>query len=107
MSTSTRWTTTTTTTIYMADTTIHHHHNTLPQVVGLLVRLKNITNGSKSPRLVRKAAFHSSPSFMRTLLKPHRTSSFVKYLTPQSFSINSEMSGSGYLFFTVMAFRAR
>src|SRR5271155_5601710 len=48
------------------------------KVAGLLVRPKNMTKGSNNPRLVRKAAFHSSPSFIRTLLKPHRTSSFVK-----------------------------
>jgi len=31
---------------------------------------------------------------------------FVKYFALQSFAINSEMSGSRYLFFTVMAFSA-
>ncbi|KIJ34795.1 hypothetical protein M422DRAFT_181568 [Sphaerobolus stellatus SS14] len=29
---------------------------------------KNMTNGSKSPLLVRKAAFHLSPCCIRTLL---------------------------------------
>src|ERR1700742_2558604 len=38
------------------------------KVAGLLHRPKNITSGSKRPRLVRNAAFHSSPSRIRTLL---------------------------------------
>ncbi|KIJ10925.1 hypothetical protein PAXINDRAFT_36638, partial [Paxillus involutus ATCC 200175] len=46
-------------------------------VAGELVRPKNITRGSNRPRLVRKAAFHSSPSLIRTLLYPQRTSSLV------------------------------
>ena len=50
------------------------------KVVGLLVIPKNITRGSKRLQLVQKAAFHSSPDLMCTLLKPQRTSSFVKYL---------------------------
>ena len=45
--------------------------------------------------------------FVWTLLKPHRTSSFMKYLAPQSFAISSRIKGSRYLFFTVMAFNAR
>ncbi|OSX55833.1 hypothetical protein POSPLADRAFT_1092401, partial [Postia placenta MAD-698-R-SB12] len=49
------------------------------KVAGELVRPKNITRvGSYSPRLVTKAAFHSSPALIRTLLYPHRTSNFVK-----------------------------
>jgi len=39
-------------------------------VAGLLHSPKNITSGSKSPRFVRNAAFHSSPSFIWTLLNP-------------------------------------
>ena len=77
------------------------------KVVGLFVRLKNMTRGSYRPRLVWKAAFHSSPSFIQMLLKPHQTSSFVKYLAPQSFAISSGISRSGYLFFMVMAFKAQ
>ena len=34
-------------------------------------------------------------------------SNFVKYFAPRSFAISSGISGSGYLFFTVMAFSAR
>ena len=54
------------------------------KVAGLLVILKNITRGSKRPRLVQKAAFHSSPGLICTLLKPQQTLSFVKYLALQS-----------------------
>src|ERR1700678_3487944 len=56
---------------------------------------KNMTIGSKSPRLVLKAAFHSSPFLMRTLLYPHLTSNFVKYLAPFSLSMISEINGNG------------
>src|SRR6267154_496535 len=65
------------------------------KVAGLLVRPKNITRGLKSPRLVRNATFHSSPSLTRTLLYPHRTSSLVKYCVPRRQLIRSEMSRSG------------
>ena len=74
------------------------------KVVGLLVIPKNITRGSKRLRLVRKAAFHSSPGLMCTLLKSQWTSSFVKYLAPQSWETSSEMRERGYLFLTVIAF---
>ena len=77
------------------------------KVAGLFVRPKNMTSGSNRLRFVRKAAFHSSPSLIRTLLKPHRTSSLVKYRAPLRRLTRSEMSGRGYRFFTVMAFRAR
>jgi len=77
------------------------------KVAGLFVRLGNMTRGSYRLRLVRKAAFHLSPSFIWTLLKPHQTSSFVKYLALRSFAISSGISGRGYLFFMVMAFNAR
>src|SRR6202522_540844 len=56
---------------------------------------KNMTIGSKSPRLVLKAAFHSSPFLIRTLLYPHLTSNFVKYLAPFSLSMISEINGNG------------
>jgi len=77
------------------------------KVAGLLVMPKNITKGSNRPRLVRKAAFHSSPGLMQTLLKPQRTSSLVKYLALRSYDTSSEISGRGYLFLTVMELRAR
>jgi hypothetical protein len=38
------------------------------KVAGELVNPKNMTLGSKSPLFVIKAAFHSSPGLMRTLL---------------------------------------
>jgi len=75
-------------------------------VARLLHSPKHITSGLKSPRFVRNAAFHSSPSFIQTLLNPHQTSSLVKYLAPLSLLMSSEMRGSGYLFLTVIMFRA-
>ena len=49
-------------------------------VAGELVSPKNMTVGLKSPIFVQKAAFHSSPSLIRILLYPHRTSIFEKIL---------------------------
>ena len=43
---------------------------------------KTITRGSKRPRLVQKAVFHSSLGLMHILLKPQQTFSFVKYQAP-------------------------
>jgi hypothetical protein len=48
------------------------------KVAGLFVRLKYMTRGSNKPLFVRNAAFHSSPSWMRTLLYPQQMSSLVK-----------------------------
>jgi len=49
------------------------------KVAGLLVRPKNINQGLKEPSVRAKAAFHSSPSLMRTLCIPseHPTVSSV------------------------------
>ena len=77
------------------------------KVVGLLVILKNITRGSKRLQLVRKAAFHSSLGLICMLLKLHQTSSFVKYLAPQSWETSWEMRERGYLFLTVTVFSAQ
>ena len=68
-----------TTTIPSAMTVLKTSFIIVWKVVELLVIPKNITRGSKRPWLVRKAAFHSSPGLMHTLLKPQQTSSFVKY----------------------------
>ena len=76
------------------------------KVAGLLVMPKNITKGSNRPRLVWKAAFHSSLGLMRTLLKPYQMSSLVKYLALRSCDTSSEISGRGYLFLTVMELSA-
>ena len=64
-------------------------------VAGELHSPKNITVGSKSPRLVENAAFHWSPSFILTLLYPHLTSNLVKYLAPLSLSRISLIKGRG------------
>jgi len=77
------------------------------KVAGLLVIPKNITKDSNRPQLVQKAAFHSSPGLMQTLLKPQWTSSLVKYLAPRSCNTSSEISGRGYLFLTVMELSAQ
>ena len=74
-------------------------------VAGELDIPKNITVGSKSPRLVLNAAFHSSPFLIRILLYPHRTSIFEKYLAPFNLSMSLEMRGKGYAFLTVQSFR--
>jgi len=76
-------------------------------VAGLLHSPKNITNGLKSPWFVGNAAFHSSPSFIQTLLNPDQTSSLVKYLAPLSLLMSFEMRGSGYTFLTIIVFRAQ
>src|ERR1700761_8879382 len=68
---------------------------------------KYITSGSNSPWLVRNAAFHSSPFRIRTLLNPHRTSSFVKNRAPFNRLIRSLIKGMGYRFFIVIALSAR
>ena len=65
------------------------------KVAGEFVSPKNITVGSKSPLLVWKAAFNSSPSFIHTLLYPQRTSSLEKTLDPFSLSTSSCINGKG------------
>ncbi|KAF9801705.1 hypothetical protein IEO21_10048 [Rhodonia placenta] len=65
------------------------------KVAGELVRPKNITRGSYSPRFVTKAAFHSSPALIWILLYPHLTSNFVKSVAPRSLSTISAISGKG------------
>ena len=64
-------------------------------VAGELHIPKNITVGSKSSQFVLKAAFHLSLFLIRTLLYPHLTSSFVKYLAPFNLSMISEIKGNG------------
>lgn len=65
------------------------------KVAGEFVSPKNMTVGSNNPLLVTKAAFHLSPSLIRMLLYPCRTSSFVNIFAPCSRSTNSGMRGSG------------
>src|SRR5260221_8178569 len=71
------------------------------KVAGELVSPKNITVGSKSPLGVRNAAFHSSPSLMRTLLYPQRMLNFVKRVHPARRSMVCGMSGDTLRFFWV------
>src|SRR5260370_41518374 len=49
-------------------------------VAGELHKPKNMTKGSKSPQLVIKATFHSSPLLTLTLLKPHQRSRVENHL---------------------------
>src|SRR5882672_6342284 len=46
-----------------------------------VTRPENMTRGSNRLQFVSKATFHSSPSFILTLLYSHQTSSLVKYFT--------------------------
>jgi hypothetical protein len=71
------------------------------KVAGELVRPKNITVGSNNPSGVRKAAFHSSPSLIRTLLYPHHTSNLVNSVHPLSLSMVCGIKGDTFLFFFV------
>src|SRR5258708_2583244 len=65
------------------------------KVAGELHSPKNMTSGLKSPQFVEKAAFHSSPSFSWTLLKPQWRSKVVNHSTSQSLVSMSETNGSG------------
>src|SRR5229473_2673968 len=71
------------------------------KVAGELVSPKNMTVGSKSPSGVRNAAFHSSPSLMRTLLYPQHISNLVKRVQLARRSIVWGMSGDTLRFFWV------
>ena len=64
-------------------------------MAGELRNPKNITVGSNNPLFVINAAFHLSPSLMRTLLYPHLMSNLVKYFDPFNLIIRSEINGSG------------
>jgi hypothetical protein len=65
------------------------------------VRPKNITVGLNSPFGVRKVAFHSSPSLIRTLLYPHCTLNLVNNVHPLSLSMVCGIRGDTFLFFFV------
>ena len=71
------------------------------KVLGELVSPKNIMVGLKSPLFVLKAAFHSSPSLIHILLNPFRTSTLEKSRAFATWSMSSDIKGSGWLFFTV------
>lgn len=73
-------------------------------VAGELVSPKNITNGLNNLRFILKTAFHLSPSLILMLLYPHHMSILEKYFALDSLSINSEMSGKGYLFLIIISF---
>ena len=65
-------------------------------VAGEFVRPKNMTLGSNKPWFVMKAAFHSSPSLIRTLLYPHRISNLENSDAPWTREMSSLMRGRGY-----------
>jgi len=62
-------------------------------VVGELVRPKNMTVGSNNPSGVRNAAFHSSPGLIQILLYPHRTSNLVNRVHPANRSMTEGIRG--------------
>src|SRR6266550_9216762 len=62
-------------------------------VDGELHNPKSMMVGSYRPQFVIKAAFHSSPSFIRTLLYPHQRSNFEKYFTFRNFNNRSDTKG--------------
>src|SRR6266702_7228873 len=72
-------------------------------VAGEFVSPKYITVGSKSLYLVLNAAFFSSPSWMCTLLYPHRMSSFVYICALLRSHMRSAINGRGYWLHIVMA----
>src|SRR5712672_3047798 len=76
-------------------------------VAGELVRPKNMTVGSYSPLLVMKAAFHSSPFLMHTLLYPQQTSNLVKSFFILTRLISCGIRGNGYRLCIVHSFRCR
>src|SRR6266436_3514428 len=65
------------------------------KVAGELHSLKNMTSGSKSPRFVEKAAFHSSPSLRWMLLKPQWRSRVVNHSASCNLVSTSETNRSG------------
>jgi hypothetical protein len=64
-------------------------------IAGELVSPKNIMVGSNNPSLVMKAAFHLSPSLIRTLLYPQCILNLVYREHPLSWSISLGIKGSG------------
>ncbi len=77
----------------------------LAKVAGALVRPKVITLGINSPLGVLKAALSWSSSFILMLWYPHHISNLENTFLPLRFVRISEMRGSGYVSFTVQAFR--
>src|SRR5712672_1293985 len=82
---------------------VHHHLESGWE----FVRPKNMTVGSNSPSLVIKAAFHSSPLRMRTLLYPHRMSNLVNKARARALLMSWGINGRGYVFRTVHWFSRR
>ena len=70
-----------------------------------LVRLKNITVGSKRPRSVTKEAFHSSPFLMCMLLYPYLMSSLVNTMASFIMSKSSWINGKGQTFWMMCLLR--
>src|SRR5258705_426748 len=64
------------------------------KVAGELQSQKNMMSSSKSPQFVEKAAFHSSPSFRWTLLKPQQRSRVVNHSTSHNLVSTLETNGS-------------
>ena len=67
-------------------------------VAGEFVNLKNITVSSKNPSSIVKAAFHSSPFLILTLLYPHHRSIFVNTFLYLCFLVCLISKGGGRCF---------
>jgi len=74
---------------------------------GALVNLNGITVYSYRPHRVLNAVFHSSPSAIRSRLKPSFKSNFENIWDVPTCSISVVMRGRGYLSLMVMALSPR
>ena len=90
------------TSFYVLEDCIHYFLND----TGVLVRPNGITVYSKSPCLVWKAVFHSSPTAILIRLYPFFMSKLVNHFVPLVLLSSSLMSGRRYLFTIVRWFRA-
>lgn len=78
----------------------------LQKVAGAFVKQNGMTKNSNEPYRVTTVVLLSSPSAILTCQYPARRSILVKYRPFTSRSIKSYVLGTGYLFFTVILFKA-
>ena len=83
------------------------HDRTTVQGFGPRHRPRSITFHSKWPYLVRNTVLYSSPSLIRMLLYAVIRSSLVNLFASVTRSLNSSISGSGYLLRMVILLRPR
>ena len=65
------------------------------KVAGEFVSPKGMTISRNSPWLVMKAAFHSSPFLIQTLLYPCLRLTLVNHFAPCTLAMSSDISGMG------------